>query len=528
MKNQVFKPGRIDILLMAIVFLVSFAFRFAFFRLTPFELRIDAFSMSNYAYNVMNGEYYGHCFGDYWARYAYWPPLYIFLSGFVYKFFGLENDFTVMRLIQVFVSSLSCIVAYLFARYCTYSFREKKSALSLIVSFAAGMMMAINQRMIVYTNHLYVETVFIFIMLLLFYWFMRYYRQEFLNSFNNNRNSNRNTNSNTNTNSNSITIGNYINNKKLIDKNSSFKHSFTKFSLFIFKRILPGKYLLLSGIFLGLGNLTRPVLLYMPFVFAVFLLLTQLGKKNFFSKFKAIVKDIIVLTVISFIVMSPWIIRNLTVMGRLVLVDTNGPINFVIAHNERATGEWNDIKPFFNLNELYDTGYKVGFDYIITHKKRVLFLALKKQILIIERGDDHIDKTKELLDRAKIPDISFTALFVALIGAFSIHFILLVFRITNTKKRKKALKSNKLKSNKLKDYKNKVGNLFSTCPGLLLSILGFTYFDLIIVAFYFAPRYRIVMEPLLILCLSLLAYSITKHINASRLHKRRVTVGRDK
>ncbi|HOM44110.1 MAG TPA: hypothetical protein PK481_11285, partial [Bacillota bacterium] len=61
----------------ALILGIALYLRLRFIIYAPFEFKIDAWSMYNYALNVMNGEYYGHSFGEHWSRYAYWPPLYI-------------------------------------------------------------------------------------------------------------------------------------------------------------------------------------------------------------------------------------------------------------------------------------------------------------------------------------------------------------------------------------------------------------------------------------------------------------------
>ncbi|MHB1394386.1 MAG: hypothetical protein ACYCYE_15185 [Clostridia bacterium] len=157
-----------------IVFSLALYLRLRFVLYTPFELKIDAWSIYHYALNVMGGAYYGHRFGEHWARYAYWPPFYIFFTSFVYRFFGIAQDFLVMRIIQAGFSTVSCLLCYSIASEALESYSDFHKEAGLL----AGVLMALNPRMVVYTNHLYVETMFITIYLAITYFFLLYFKYE--------------------------------------------------------------------------------------------------------------------------------------------------------------------------------------------------------------------------------------------------------------------------------------------------------------------------------------------------------------
>ncbi|MGE5631214.1 MAG: hypothetical protein ACM3TR_08985 [Caulobacteraceae bacterium] len=444
--------ARTKVYMLLIIFTAAYL-RFRFVLYTPFEFKIDAWSMYNYALNVAKGEYYGHSFGEHWARYAYWPPLYIFLSGFVYKFWGTAKDFIAMRMIQAAFSTVSCLIAYLTAaeaikRYSPY-YRE--------AGFIAGIIMAVNPRMVVYTNHLYVESVFMTIYLLVVYFGLKYIKYELP--------------------------------LKLTHHNG----------------YIPHKYLILYSLTLGVGNLTRPVLLLLPGVMLVFILLFSTAKRyNFRRTIEIIVLDGAITLVIMLLTFTPWIIRNYAVTGRFILIDANGPINFYMAHNELANGQWVDVKPYTDINRLYETGYKEGLKFIINNPKREAQLMKIKERLFLYDGDFHITEAKAYLDRTyrlplygslrrmgivgsnfsnryyRIPMISFTFLWEAGLILFALFTI-------------KLLLAGALRV------------LFSESAWIIGNVL---YVNLIILIFYFAPRYRSIVEPFLCIAVGILLAGI--------------------
>lgn len=422
---------------------LAFYLRFRFVLYAPFDMKIDAWSMYNYALNVVKGEYYGHQFGEHWARYAYWPPLYIFLSGFVYKFFGTADDFFMMRLLQVGFSTASCLLAYLIAAEALKSYSSYYREAGLI----AGLLTAINPKMVVYTNHLYVETVFITIYLTVAYYALLYIKHE-------------------------LPV-------KLKRQGSGY---------------LRHKYLLLYSVALGFGNLTRPVLLLIPGVMIVFILLHAAFRKNAMKNaIRTIAVDTALTLTVMLLVISPWAIRNYAVTGRFILIDTNGPINFYMAHNELANGQWVDVKPHTDIDQLYETGYGEGLKFIRENLGREWELIKLKQDFYLNKGDFHITEAEPYIDRTyrlplygtlsktgiaknsffdriyRIPEVSFGFLWKTALVLFVLFTLkLLCLRCLNV--------------------------LFSEPAWIIGNIL---YINLIILIFYFAPRYRIGVEPFL-------------------------------
>ena len=66
------------------------------------------------------------------------------------------------------------------------------------------------------------------------------------------------------------------------------------------------KYLYLSAFFLGLSTLTKPVALYYPIFFGLFILIGEILKKQW----QKAIKPIFLFSLIFFLVLSPWMVRN--------------------------------------------------------------------------------------------------------------------------------------------------------------------------------------------------------------------------
>lgn len=438
----------------AFILALALYLRLRFIIYAPFEFKIDAWSMYHYALNVMNGDYYGHSFGEHWSRYAYWPPLYIFISGFVYRFFGTAQDFLVMRMIQAGFSAVSCLLCGSIAREALKDY----SSLDQEAGLAAGIFMALNPRMVAYTNHLYVETVFITIYLAAIYYALRYFKSEM------------------------------------------------SLKLKAAKGFVPIKYLFLFSLFLGLGNLTRPVLLLLPAVMFVSSLFYIAAKRLDIRRgIRVIAADVTFVLFIMLAVFSPWIARNYAVTGRLILIDTNGPINFYIAHNPHANGTWVDVKK--NQSDMYRlhiTGYKEGLVYISKNIHREIELLKTKQQLFLHHGDYHISEAKAYLSRTyrlplygslikmgiagkdaleglyKLPQMSFVFLWKSALVLLTIFILRLM-----------AARSLYI--------------LFCE-PAWIIG--NFLYMNLIILIFYYAPRYRITSEPFLCILIGILLAGI--------------------
>jgi 4-amino-4-deoxy-L-arabinose transferase-like glycosyltransferase len=112
------------------------------------------------------------------------------------------------------------------------------------------------------------------------------------------------------------------------------------FSLLLLTRITPEnskkKQLLLTGIVLGYAMLVRAVAVLLPVVFIAFLF-WRIPREKRLSSLAAFVLGVTV-------VISPWLIRNVVVMGTPSL-STSGGVNFRIGNGPGATGEWRNFAP---------------------------------------------------------------------------------------------------------------------------------------------------------------------------------------
>ena len=97
------------------------------------------------------------------------------------------------------------------------------------------------------------------------------------------------------------------------------------------ERGLPWTRLLVAGVVLGLAVLTRPVALaVVPFA-GVAWWIARAG-------WRRALRDALLLTGGTALVIVPWTVRNLVRMGEPVLISTNTGDNLCIAHNPQATG----------------------------------------------------------------------------------------------------------------------------------------------------------------------------------------------
>ena len=102
----------------------------------------------------------------------------------------------------------------------------------------------------------------------------------------------------------------------------------------------PGAWRLgLAGALLGLAALTKPTEL--PLLVPAFVHWGLRGRRGFDLRFAG--RSALAALGIALLIIAPWSWRNLRVTGSPVLIDTNGGVNFYIAHNPRATGLWMDL-----------------------------------------------------------------------------------------------------------------------------------------------------------------------------------------
>lgn len=157
--------------------------------------------------------------------------------------------------------------------------------------------------------------------------------------------------------------------------------------IFLLSKNSPAKSIFLSGIFLGLSTLCRPVtLFFLPF--ALFWL--AFVYKNSFSK---IIKVSAALLLGFIIILMPWIVRNYLTFGQFVLVHSSGGVTFWLSNHPLSLGD-GDLaanpqlkaahKEFlknyagYSREELDRIYFKEAFSYIKAHPLQIVVLDLKK------------------------------------------------------------------------------------------------------------------------------------------------------
>lgn len=215
-----------------------------------------------------------------------------------------------------------------------------------------------------------------------------------------------------------------------------------------------------AGVLLGLATLTRPVSLLVPVLLLPWYWLIWERKGRLVLARVGVVMAVLLLTLV------PWTIRNWIVTGDLVLVDMNGGVNFYIGHNERANGTWMDLGQKTNRVILLGSspeagklGYKRGLEFIRKNPRQELALAWRKFVWFWTKPSDwYITRYAK---NKGIPHLE-----PPIWGALAVVGALL------TAKRWR---------------------------GTLFLILFVLYYNAIIVAIYYASRYRLVVEPVWLL-----------------------------
>ncbi|HHT71813.1 MAG TPA: hypothetical protein GX016_09660 [Firmicutes bacterium] len=215
-----------------------------------------------------------------------------------------------------------------------------------------------------------------------------------------------------------------------------------------------------AGLLLGLATLTRPVTLLVPVLLLLWywLIWERQGR--------LVLARVGLIMLVLLVTLLPWTIRNFIVTGDLVLVDMNGGVNFYIGHNERATGTWMDLGQKTNPVILLGgspaagkLGYRRGLEFIVNHPRQELTLAWRKLVWFWTKPSDwYISSYAQAKGIPHLEPPVWGAL--AVVGA-------------------------------ILTYNRRHSSLFLILFGL--------YYNAIIVAIYFACRYRLVVEPVWLL-----------------------------
>ena len=134
---------------------------------------------------------------------------------------------------------------------------------------------------------------------------------------------------------------------------------------------------LLAGIFLGLANLTRPILMFFPVFLVLFIF--------FYQKFKfgSLLKKSLIILVVFYIITAPWLIRNYLIFQEGQISD----VGSLVFYNRAYRINYSDQEAkYFILSGLFggyltkkiDAGYDYNFSKFEPHAQRVDQLALAK------------------------------------------------------------------------------------------------------------------------------------------------------
>ena len=228
--------------------------------------------------------------------------------------------------------------------------------------------------------------------------------------------------------------------------------------------------LLLVGVLLGLATLTKPTEL--PLVLPAFVQWGLRAKRGFAWRFAAGAAAAAV--AIALLCNVPWTLRNLQVTGSPVFVDVNGGINFFIAHNPGATGQFVNVgsrNPVLLRGSGYDRpntnadALRAGMAYFAAHPGRDARQAVHVLHLFWGMRDPDIStygaELYALIAQLHLPSLNFAPMRdMALVGA---AFLLPLWRRT---------------------------------PILWLTAIGYSVGLSLL---FFAPRYRLPVEPLLVI-----------------------------
>ncbi len=132
------------------IFLLALCVRLVFNKFFFSPWVSDEPSLFSYATNVMNGLYYG-------TEGVYWPPGYIFFTGFLFKIFG-QPEIPYIVSIKIIQSILGALTAALIYGITMKLFKQYSIAIT------AGILYAVYPPAILYTGMFISETLWIFVL----------------------------------------------------------------------------------------------------------------------------------------------------------------------------------------------------------------------------------------------------------------------------------------------------------------------------------------------------------------------------
>jgi 4-amino-4-deoxy-L-arabinose transferase-like glycosyltransferase len=150
------------------------------------------------------------------------------------------------------------------------------------------------------------------------------------------------------------------------------------------------KWLVLSGIVLGLACLVRPIVLLLPGAYLLYALAARVG-------LWPSIQRTLVISLVMLATVSPMTIRNYVDFHRFIPVSTNGGVNLWQGNNPHANGEYfwpqnPSEDPFLNYvhNEVTDNqvASHMATQYILHHPRRTIRLGFTKWNHLFEGVDN--------------------------------------------------------------------------------------------------------------------------------------------
>jgi 4-amino-4-deoxy-L-arabinose transferase-like glycosyltransferase len=151
-----------------------------------------------------------------------------------------------------------------------------------------------------------------------------------------------------------------------------------------------------AGLFLAAASFIRPVALPLVLILPLALLWSRvrLGQAATFALSAALLMALCI---------SPWTLRNASVLGEPVLVSTNGPPVMWMGNNPQATGEYvpypEDTRHLSDVERSHVLGARARV-FMLNHPVRTVELALKKLVLTHDRETIGIVWNQDVLEPA--------------------------------------------------------------------------------------------------------------------------------
>jgi 4-amino-4-deoxy-L-arabinose transferase-like glycosyltransferase len=187
--------------------------------------------------------------------------------------------------------------------------------------------------------------------------------------------------------------------------------------LFSFERLKCRWFLLVaSGFFLGLATLVRPLSLFLPGSWMLFLLWKRVSTKETILVTLAV-------SIAALATLTPWLIRNYTRAGRFVGLSTNGGITFMMGFNDRANGHYvGEVRVEFEQEarelgldefESNDLAYKRALRFIREKPLRAIALVPFKWAHLFRDDVSGVVWNFEVTSRRLPPALWYVLIFVS-------------------------------------------------------------------------------------------------------------------